>query len=178
MDGSPVLWDGGYSTLLIPLDEAVMLRQCKRGLAAGLLALCLTGCGPGLGPDQHGEAVSAQSLDGQWLVVNYWAVWCGPCRREIPQLNALATQMAGQGVQVLGVNFDRLTGDQLAQAAAGLGIAYRVLAQDPADALGLPAAEGLPLTFVLDPQRRVRATLLGEQTAQGLSERLAALKGG
>lgn len=155
-----------------------MFQHSKNLLMAGLLALCLSACGQDLGADSHGQPVTARSLEGQWLVLNYWATWCGPCRREIPELNTFAARMAEQGVQVLGVNFDRLQGEELAQAAASMGISYRVLAQDPAEAFELPTAEGLPVTFVLDPQRRLRATLLGEQTAAGLAQRLAALKGG
>ncbi|WP_263263939.1 TlpA disulfide reductase family protein [Pseudomonas sp. RIT-PI-S] len=155
-----------------------MVRCCKGYLLALLATLCLAGCGQDLGPDQHGQAVSGESLKGQWLVINYWAVWCGPCRREIPELNAFAAQAAAEGVQVLGVNFDPMRADELAQAAEQMGITYRVLVQNPAEALNLPAAEGLPVTFVLDPQRQVRATLLGEQTAAGLKQRLAQLRGG
>src|SRR5690606_11211450 len=73
------------------------------------LALCLAlvGCGAAdLGPDQHGAVVTPQSLQGQWLVINYWAEWCAPCRKEIPELNALPEHI--DGVRVLGVNFDGL----------------------------------------------------------------------
>jgi thiol-disulfide isomerase/thioredoxin len=155
-----------------------MFQHSKNLLMAGVLALCLGACGQDLGADSQGQPVTAKSLQGQWLVLNYWATWCGPCRREIPQLNAFASHMAGQGIAVLGVNFDQLHGEALAQAVAGMGISYKVLAQDPAEALDLPTAEGLPVTFVLDPQRKLRATLLGEQTAAGLAQRLAALKSG
>lgn len=153
-----------------------MLQPAKNALMAGLFALCLSACGQNLGNDSRGQPVTANSLEGQWLVLNYWATWCGPCRREIPELNAFAAQMATQGVQVLGVNFDQLQGENLTQAADSMGITYRVLAQDPADTLKLPGTEGLPVTFVLDPQRKLRATLLGEQTAAGLAQRVAALK--
>jgi thiol-disulfide isomerase/thioredoxin len=142
-----------------------------------MVVLCLAGCGQGLGPDQQGKEVTADSLKGQWLIINYWAEWCGPCRREIPALNTLAARLGSEGVQVLGVNFDQLHGERLATAAQAMGIAYRVLAEDPADTLHLPAAEGLPVTFVLDPTRQVRATLLGEQTAASLTQTLATLRG-
>lgn len=155
-----------------------MIRSRLARLLAVLATLCLVACDRGLGNDQHGQPVAASSLKGQWLVINYWAEWCGPCRREIPELNQFASRAAGEDVQVLGVNFDQVQGQALAQAADGMGIHYRVLAEDPADALDLPKAEGLPVTFVLDPQHKVRATLLGEQTAAGLAQRLAALKAG
>jgi thiol-disulfide isomerase/thioredoxin len=109
-------------------------------------------------------------------VINYWAQWCAPCRTEIPELNALEQQLKGQSVQVLGVNFDALQGETLTQAAQDMGITFTVLAQDPAERYQLPRAEVLPVTYIVDDQGRMRERLLGEQTAAGLTARLAALK--
>lgn len=143
-----------------------------------LLAFALAGCGASdLGVDQRGQAVSAESLRGQWLVINYWAEWCGPCRREIPELNALARQLDGQGVRILGVNFDALQGAPLGKATEQMGIEFTVLAQNPAQHFGLPPSRVLPATFIVDGQGRLREQLHGEQTAAGLVARLQALRG-
>ncbi|PVZ13876.1 MULTISPECIES: TlpA disulfide reductase family protein [unclassified Pseudomonas] len=148
----------------------------RRRLMPWLLGACLlaSGCDRDWGPDANGQAVSAAQLKGQWWVLNYWADWCGPCRREVPQLNALASE----GVSVVGVNFDHLQGEALRHAASTLGIGFRVLAQDPAQRLGLPPSEGLPVTYLIGPDGTVRERRVGEQTAAGLKARLAALKGG
>ena len=153
-----------------------MLRRIFLPLAvcAGLL---LAGCSPDYGTDQNGKTVAAAKLDGQWLVVNYWAEWCGPCRTEIPQLNALAQEVDGQGVAVVGVNFDNLQGTNLKQAADAMGIRFTVLANDPALRFDLPSNDALPITYIIDGSGKVRERLLGEQTADGLKARLKALKG-
>lgn len=142
-------------------------------MGAGLL---VGGCADDAGVDQHGRKVPAERLEGQWLVINYWAGWCGPCRSEIPQLNAFAESQAGQGVEVFGVNYDHLQGPQLAAAAEQLGIRFTVLAQDPAARFDLPRSEMLPVTYVIDDQGRLRERLLGEQTAAGLAAALAVLR--
>ncbi len=148
-------------------------------LVMGLLAcLLLGGCGGDLGVDQHGQKVTAASLEGQWLVINYWAEWCGPCRTEIPQLNQLSRELAAEGGKVIGVNFDGLQAQELSKAAEDMGIRFAVLAQDPAERFALPRSEALPATFIVDPQGKLRERLLGEQTAAGLRERLAALRAG
>lgn len=147
-----------------------------RAVAGVGIGLILAGCAEDIGVDQHGRKVAVERLDGQWLVINYWAQWCAPCRTEIPELNALATQLEAQSVQVLGVNFDALQGEKLARAAQDMGIAFTVLAQDPAGRYQLPRAEVLPVTYIVDPRGRMREHLLGEQTAAGLAARLAALK--
>jgi thiol-disulfide isomerase/thioredoxin len=157
-----------------------MKWRIKTSLAplAGLLltGALLSGCGADYGPDQHGNQVTAKALEKQWLVVNYWALWCGPCRSEIPQLNALSKTLQGQGVRVIGVNFDGLQGEELRTAAETLGIDFMVLAQDPAPRFELPRSEGLPVTYIIDAQGKVRDQLMGEQTAEGIQVRLAALQ--
>ncbi len=140
----------------------------------GLLAcLALAGCAEDWGPDQHGTAVTAQQLEGQWLLINYWAEWCGPCRVEIPELNAL--DEAYDDITVLGVNFDGLQGEELAAASKDLDVRFRVLSIDPAERLDLPRSAVLPVTYIIDASGKVREQLVGEQTAEGLQEHLARL---
>ncbi|MGN5594187.1 TlpA family protein disulfide reductase [Stutzerimonas nitrititolerans] len=140
----------------------------------GLLGcVALAGCGEEWGVDQHGQPVTAAQLEDQWLVINYWAEWCGPCRTEIPELNAMAA--SADGPVVLGVNFDGLQGEELAQASQALGIEFRVLAEDPAERLQLPRSAVLPVTYLVDGEGKVRKQLVGEQTAEGLSTQLAQL---
>lgn len=140
----------------------------------GLIAcLALAGCMEDWGPDQHGVDVTAQQLEGQWLLINYWAEWCGPCRTEIPELNAL--NESRNDITVLGVNFDGLQGDELITAAEDLGIRFRVLSVDPAERLELPRSAVLPVTYIVDEAGKVRQSLVGEQTAEGIQEHLARL---
>lgn len=149
-----------------------MLRQLQKVFLLGL-GLLVAGCSEDYGADQHGRKVSSAQLADRWLVVNYWADWCGPCRKEVPELNALANRRAD--LQVLGVNYDGLQADELLKASQELGIEYPVLAQDPAERLGLKRSDALPSTYLIDPQGRVRDQLLGEQTAAGLERRLQQL---
>ncbi|MDD1508871.1 TlpA disulfide reductase family protein [Pseudomonas sp. CNPSo 3701] len=141
-----------------------------------IAAAVLAGCKADVGVDQHGQKVAVERLEGQWLVINYWAEWCGPCRSEIPELNGLAPELEKQSIGLFGVNFDGLQGEELSKAAEALGIEFTVLAKDPAERLGLPPSDALPVTYIVDDQGKVRERLLGEQTAEGLKARLAALR--
>lgn len=136
----------------------------------------LAGCGNDYGVDQAGQKVSAKSIDKHWLVINYWADWCGPCHAEIPQLNNLASHLPAD-TRMLGVNFDGLQGEDLRKAADALGIKFTVFASDPAALYDLPTNEGLPMTFIVDPNGKLRERLIGEQTAAGVSQKLAELQG-
>ena len=150
-----------------------------RRLAAALAifgTLLLGGCGNDYGIDQSGQKVAAERLDKQWLVLNYWAEWCSPCRTEIPQLNVLAEQLQGKKIGVFGVNFDNVQGEELKGASEKLGIKFTVLAQDPADLFELPRSEALPVTYIIDNKGKVREQLMGEQTAAGVMAKLEALQ--
>ena len=153
--------------------QAVM--RIVMGLCAGLI---LAGCTEDVGVDQYGRKVAAEQLEGQWLVINYWAEWCAPCRTEIPELNALAAQLKERQVRVLGVNFDGLQGAELGKAVQALGIEFTVLEEDPAARYQLPRSEVLPVTYIVDDQGKLRERLLGEQTAAGLMARLKVLQAG
>ena len=154
------------------------LQTVMRAVVGLCACLILASCSEDVGVDQHGRKVAAEQLEGQWLVINYWAEWCAPCRSEIPELNALARQLKGQPVRVVGVNFDGLQGAELNSAAAALGIEFTVLEQDPAARFQLPRSEALPVTYIVDDSGQVRERLLGEQTAAGLTASLNRLRGG
>lgn len=100
-----------------------------------------------------------------WTFVNYWAEWCKPCIKEIPELNALDTR---DGFRVLGVNFDGATGEALAAQQETLGVAFPTLAEDPAARFSLARPQVLPTTLVLAPGGELHSVLIGPQTADSL----------
>ncbi|KPW34220.1 MULTISPECIES: TlpA disulfide reductase family protein [Pseudomonas syringae group] len=153
--------------------------MARRLTAAVILfgSLLLSGCGVDLGTDQNGQKIASERIKGHWLVVNYWAEWCGPCRTEVPEFNALSEQLKDKKVTVLGVNFDNLQGDELKNAANALGIKFTVLAQDPAEQYSLPPSEALPVTYIIDDKGKMREQLLGEQSAATVIQKLKALRG-
>lgn len=145
-------------------------------IRASLLSILLSACSADYGSDQYGQKVPATHVEGQWLIVNYWADWCPPCRKEIPELNLLAKQLKDQGVSVFAVNYDGLQGEDLQSAIREFDFTFTVLTEDPAARLKLPRSEGLPVTFIVDPQGQLREQLMGEQTAAGLTAILSALR--
>ncbi len=140
-----------------------------------LVALVLAACGErGGGYALHGGgALTLESLRGRWVFINYWAEWCAPCREEIPELNAFAAAHPDR-VRVLSVNFDGAAGEQLDAQIAALGIAFPTLLADPRTALGVPPAQGLPETLVIDPQGRLQRVLQGPQTRVTLEAAMGA----
>jgi thiol-disulfide isomerase/thioredoxin len=109
-----------------------------------------------------GARVTVPDAGGRWLVVNYFAEWCAPCRHEIPELNQLASAHAGR-VSVLGVNFDAPPPAESAAQAARLGVAFPVLAADPTQVLAVELPGILPVTVLVAPDG-ARNVLVGPQT--------------
>lgn len=132
-------------------------------LFSPLLFTLLAACGQERPPT---AAEQLAALQGQWVVVNYWAQWCKPCIEEIPELNAL--DAAHDDIAVLGVNYDGATGEALASQIEALGVAFPTLPSDPAELLGQPRPSVLPTTFILNPEGELLASLVGPQTQETL----------
>jgi len=137
------------------------------------LSLALGACSGGTGTDpvRHDsttEQANLAQLRGQWVVINYWAQWCKPCIKEIPELNELDQQYAK--ITVVGVNYDDASGQDLAQQVAKLGIKFAMLGADPAAELGVSRPVVLPTTLILDPAGQLATTLIGPQTLESLAQ--------
>ena len=113
-------------------------------------------------------AVSLAALRGTPVVVNFWASWCDPCRREAPDLARFARERP-RGARLVGVNYQDRKGDALAFVREFDWNFSNV--RDPDGKLGdryrIP---GLPTTYVIDAQGRIAAKLTGAQTVAKLSK--------
>jgi thiol-disulfide isomerase/thioredoxin len=136
----------------------------------GVVALCvLLGCTPAADfRYDDGSPGHYDDWHGQWVVLNYWAEWCAPCRGEIPELNALHGETGGHGVRVVGINFDGLQGDALRQLVGKMQIEFPVIDVDPRAHFGYDLPSVLPTTIVINPAGDVAATLVGPQTRESL----------
>ena len=138
----------------------------KSWLLGTLLALA-TGCGQPL-PPAADTARTIEALRGKWVVINYWARWCKPCLKEIPELNELNSRY--DSMTVLGVNYDGVTGDELAEQTQQFGVEFVSLGEDPAALLQTPRPVVLPTTIILNPAGAVVQTLVGPQTLESLTQ--------
>ena len=103
----------------------------------------------------------------EWLVVNYWASWCKPCIREIPELNKL--HQSRKDITVVGVNYDGMSGEELAIESSKLGINFPNLSSDPSSALETSRPIVLPTTMIVDKKLELRDKLIGPQTFESIS---------
>lgn len=134
-------------------------------LSACLALVLLAGCEepPLLFAD--GSRGDYDRWNGQWLVVNYWAEWCAPCRVEIPELNELHQI---EGVSVVGVNFDGVLGPDLAKSVETMSIEFPVLSADPGPRWEVEQPAILPTTLLVSPAGELVEVRRGPQTLAAL----------
>jgi len=114
--------------------------------------------------DLAGKATPISTWSGKSLVINFWATWCAPCRREIPLLKGLAAEWAGRDLAVVGIAVDYR--DKVKEFADRFKIDYPVLIGDQ-DALDVAAQFGMdspafPFTVFTDGRGEVVALFVGE----------------
>jgi thiol-disulfide isomerase/thioredoxin len=112
----------------------------------------------------QGQSTPIRTWAGRPLVINFWATWCAPCRREIPLLKSLSGEWASQGVAIIGIAVDHR--DQVLHFADQFKIGYPLLIGEQ-DALDVAAKFGVaspafPFTVFTDRRGEVVALFVGE----------------
>ena len=124
------------------------------------------------GPDYRLVDGNTGHLDdflGKWLVVNYWADWCPPCIKEMPELTNFYNSNK-DSVLVLAYNFDRLEGEELSNQIERFGVDIPSITNDPGLLFGWESPPSLPATYIITPEGKLLHTLIGPQTQEGLEE--------
>lgn len=118
-------------------------------------------------PDLEGRPVADTNFFGQVVVLNFWATWCPPCLRELPELKAFHQAHAAEGVVVIGAATDEGGAAKLKPFVERNGLNYPVLLADPEvqQAFGVTS---LPSTWIVGRDRRVAARYLGALTREEL----------
>jgi len=152
-------------------------RRFARGFARGvgprgwwlacLLALA-SACSRGDLPLADGQFASFADWAGRHVVINYWAEWCAPCRKEMPELNALH-RAAGDQVVVLGVNYDGVTGAELDRLIDAFEIEFPLLLTDPGARFGQTIPSVVPTTLIIGPDGQLKTVLVGPQSLEDLA---------
>jgi thiol-disulfide isomerase/thioredoxin len=112
--------------------------------------------------DAEGNEVRLADFQGEVVVLNLWATWCAPCRREMPSLDRLQARYGGDGLEVVALSLDRGDVAKIREFFEELGISHLAIYQDPkARASRELGAPGLPTTIVLDRAGQEVGRLLG-----------------
>jgi peroxiredoxin len=149
------LWMGAAAVLALAGGAALAVWDQTPRDATKLLALSL--------PDTSGRQQSLDQWRGKVLVVNFWATWCEPCRKEMPEFVVAQRELGTRGLQFVGIAVDQK--EKVEQFAKDLDLNYPALiggydAVDISKSLGNDLS-ALPFTVIIDRKGHVARTQLG-----------------
>lgn len=121
--------------------------------------------------NENGKDVSIKDLKGNVVMVNLWATWCGPCKKELPDLSKLSTDLKGKNFRMLGVNvFQQPSAQSIEDFLKSTPLPYTILdgndklVEQFAKASGSPI-DGVPTTFIIDKDGKIVESLVGARSS-------------
>jgi len=124
-------------------------------------------------PALDGTTYDLAAHRGKWVVVNFWATWCAPCRKEMPELSALHAMR--EEIEVVGLAYEDIEPEEMKAFLQKLPVTYPIVLVDtynPPEDFAVP--RGLPLTYLIAPDGKVAKEFLGPVTAHDIEARIAA----
>ena len=127
--------------------------------------------------DSTGTVIDFEKYKGKVTFINFWATWCGPCKRELPDLVALSRELADRDVKFIGISTDRGPNiiDDVRSFVSENGIPYPIVIsnEDLEDAFGNPRA--IPTSYIVGSDGKIAQTLIGLQSKQALTQAITSL---
>ena len=126
-------------------------------------------------PDINGKSHSLSDYRGQWVIVNFWATWCGPCIEEIPELIEVSKLTDPVTPVVIGIDFEEIDTESLLEFINALKMDYLVLRIGERPLVPFEPLKGMPTTFIVSPEGKIVFRKIAAVTKEILVEQLKAL---
>ena len=122
--------------------------------------------------DTNGVAYTPKSLTGKVVVVNFWATWCGPCRKEIPDLSKVYEKYKDKGLEILGILTDDPSNQDLLNFASDYNMSYPIVRSSSDILVSYDYPRNLPTTFIFDRSGRLVDSHVGPLRADSFARQI------
>lgn len=150
---------GLLALLLITLDVAAVeakpgaeMRAVKRPIAATDFHL----------RDLNGKRVRLGDFQGKVVLLNFWATWCSPCRKEMPSMQRLYQEYKDKGLEIVAVSVDTTSSGEVRAFIEELGLTFTALHDRDSQVSRLYSNPGVPSSYLIDVQGKLVYRVLGE----------------
>ena len=135
-----------------------------------ILVIVLTGCQKFDIDVYNGPDTSLENLKGKWVVINYWADWCPPCLKEMPELVNFAN--ANPDINVYAFNYDELEISELKPQLKKFSVDIPSIISHPRDIWGIKTPQTIPATYFINTEGELVLSLFKPQTEETLTKQL------
>jgi thiol-disulfide isomerase/thioredoxin len=125
--------------------------------------------------DVDGREVKSSDYLGKVVVVDFWATWCPPCRKEIPEYIAWQKKYADRGLVILGFSMDEAPASEVKAFGVKMKVNYPLLMANGATAEAFGGIEGLPTSFIIDREGNIRHRKVGLTDPDAYEKLIASL---
>ena len=112
-------------------------------------------------PDLEAKTVKLSDFDGQVRIVDFWATWCPPCRKEIPHFQALHEQYGENGLTIIGISLDQNGAEAVIPFGQKMKMTYTSVIGNPEVAQAYGGIQYIPTTFIIDKQGKIYKKYVG-----------------
>jgi len=123
----------------------------------------------------QGKVVSSQQFKGKVLLINFWATWCGPCKREIPDLVKLKENYSKNGFEIVSIAVSSGNLKDIGKFAKRMKINYPVLMGDQKVGRAFGGVSLLPTSFIIDRKGQIQQVLVGAKPYKVFEQKIKQL---
>lgn len=125
--------------------------------------------------DLDGRPVSSTDFKGKVVVLDFWATWCPPCRKEIPGYVDLYRKYGKNRLAIVGVSLDEGGPTVVREFVQKFGVTYPVVMGDDAVQNAFGGMEAIPTTFLIDQRGQIRDKKVGAEPTEEYEKKIASL---
>ena len=111
----------------------------------------------------QGKTVSSQNYKGKVLLINFWATWCGPCKKEIPDLIKLKENYSEKDFEIISIAVSSGSAKDIGKFAKSMKMNYSVLIGDAKVVRAFGEVSMLPTTFIVDKKGQIQHVMVGAE---------------